>query len=495
MAQALATMLRGLAWLQDGGLCSPSARPAGKVVGQGLAGLVALKWACARGVLGVLVLEGRWQGEAVLLFERRKQRAETKGNGLKREEDKQTPPPHSTRERAPWHHPGPLLLSGSSRPQCHTESSRSPGTSSASRARLCAMAKAQQPSALRKGVQALWPRSASAPSRRCLAQLLGPCASPAQQPGWRLGTGSPATVEQAAAGPAVSPAPTLAPAAGTSSRRPSRAPTPALCPPASCWHHGPLLLPKPSPQPGPGRGASGCLASPPQGTGPALPAMVTGTSRPFPSRPVPSHPTGSEGGAGLGQRQHPGSLPTGARAAVPSPPHAQWYRAEFPPLRHLLHHDGWWWLGGRAAHLTRVPAWLGTVPRPGRRPASVREGKAGCCVNLAPLPAALERRIPPQKESTPTPRVTHLPAPLPRTHTALTLHGWCRAAGCQRGTGQGASPSPLPREEIPSASRTGASCRGHPLPTVGIASPPPAPAPRAEASDGPSPSRRPKAGR
>lgn len=180
---------------------------------------------------------------------------------------------------------------------------------------------------------------------------------------------------------------------------------------------------------------------------------------------------------------------------MPGSPRARQHRAGSPLPRHLLRHDGWQRRGGRSAHLACVPAWLGAAPRPGRRPASGREGKAGCCVNLAPLPAALERRIPPQKESTPTPRVTHLPAPLPRTHTALTLHGQRHAAGCQPRTGQGASPGPLPPEEIPSAGRTGTLCRGHPLPAAGIASPPHAPAPCAEASDRLSRSRRPKAGR
>lgn len=85
-------------------------------------------------------------------------------------------------------------------------------------------------------------------------------------------------------------------------------------------------------------------------------------------------------------------------------------------------------------------------------------------MNLAPLPAALELRIPPQKESTPTPRVTHLPAPLPRTHTALTLCGQCCAVGRQPRTGWGASPGPLPREKIPSAARIGTRSVSMPSP-------------------------------
>lgn len=109
-------------------------------------------------------------------------------------------------------------------------------------------------------------------------------------------------------------------------------------------------------------------------------------------------------------------------------------------------------------------------------------------MNLAPLPAALELRIPPQKESTPTPRVTHLPAPLPRTHTALTLCSRHRAVGRQPGTRQGASPGPLPREKIASTARTGTLCHKYAFPTTGIVSKLSAPAPHAEASYRPSPS-------
>lgn len=137
----------------------------------------------------------------------------------------------------------------------------------------------------------------------------------------------------------------------------------------------------------------------------------------------------------------------------------------------------------------------GSAPRRGWADgASGREGKAGCCVNLALLPAALERRIPPQKESTPTPRVTHLPAPLPRTHTALTLRGRRRAAGRQPRTGQGASPGPFPREESPSTGRTGTLCLEHPLPATGIAALTPARAPHAEASMGAGPPAAPRQG-
>lgn len=109
-------------------------------------------------------------------------------------------------------------------------------------------------------------------------------------------------------------------------------------------------------------------------------------------------------------------------------------------------------------------------------------------MNLAPLPAALELRIPPQKESTPTPRVTHLPAPLPRTHTALTLCGRYRAVGRQHGTRQGASPGPLPREKIPSTARTCTPCHKHAFPSTSIVSKPCAPAPHAKAPFRPSPS-------
>lgn len=107
---------------------------------------------------------------------------------------------------------------------------------------------------------------------------------------------------------------------------------------------------------------------------------------------------------------------------------------------------------------------------------------------MAPLPAALELRIPPQKESTPTPRVTHLPAPLPRTHTALTLCGRYRAVGRQPGTRQGASPGPLPREKTPSTARTCTPCHKHAFPSTSIVSKPCAPAPHAKAPFRPSPS-------
>lgn len=117
---------------------------------------------------------------------------------------------------------------------------------------------------------------------------------------------------------------------------------------------------------------------------------------------------------------------------------------------------------------------------------------------MAPLPAALELRIPPQKELTPTPRVTHLPAPLPRTHTALTLCSRHRAVGRQPGTRQGASPGPLPREKIASTAKTGTLCHKYAFPTTGIVSKLSAPAPRAEASPSPTGPHlllRPKAGR
>lgn len=106
---------------------------------------------------------------------------------------------------------------------------------------------------------------------------------------------------------------------------------------------------------------------------------------------------------------------------------------------------------------------------------------------LGPAPRCTSARIPPQKELTPTPRVTHLPAPLPRTHTALTLLQPAPRPGRQPGTGQGAAPAPSRWRKFPAALGPCAPHRGHPLPA--------SPAPRAEASAGPSPSRRPGAGR
>lgn len=119
----------------------------------------------------------------------------------------------------------------------------------------------------------------------------------------------------------------------------------------------------------------------------------------------PSHP--SHPSAGFARRRHPTASPKATRKRRRGHPTSPPSPTSPPPPRVAA---GW-------AH--RSPGACARVA--GRCSGRGREGCRVLLCELGPAPRCTSARIPPQKESTPTPRVTHLPAPLPRTHTALTL--------------------------------------------------------------------------
>ena len=89
----------------------------------------------------------------------------------------------------------------------------------------------------------------------------------------------------------------------------------------------------------------------------------------------PSHP--SHPSAGFARRRHPTASPKATRKRRRGHPTSP------PPAPHP-HRPPGWQRGGRTAHLAPVPAW------PGAAPAEAGKGAGCCCVNLAPLPAALQ---------------------------------------------------------------------------------------------------------
>ena len=148
----------------------------------------------------------------------------------------------------------------------------------------------------------------------------------------------------------------------------------------------------------------------------------------------PSHP--SHPSAGFARRRHPTASPKATRKRRRGHPTSPPSPTSPPPPRVAA---GW-------AH--RSPGACARVA--GRCSGRGREGCRVLLCELGPAPRCTSARIPPQKESTPTPRVTHLPAPLPRTHTALTL---LQPTPTRNGA-RGNPDPPFPAQEIPRGAGT-----------------------------------------
>lgn len=171
----------------------------------------------------------------------------------------------------------------------------------------------------------------------------------------------------------------------------------------------------------------------------------------------PSHP--SHPSAGFARRRHPTASPKATRKRRRGHPTSPPSPTSPPPPRVAA---GW-------AH--RSPGACARVA--GRCSGRGREGCRVLLCELGPAPRCTSARIPPQKESTPTPRVTHLPAPLPRTHTALTLLQPTPTRNGARGNPDPPflppPPPPSQRRKFPGVPARLAPHRSHPLPIAAVA--------------------------